>query len=168
MSLAASLLPEIDREMAITRTLLSAVPDDGLDWRPHPKSMTLGELAGHCAAIPIFFRSAVEDADLDAAPVGKPSPEFGGWKGREASLAKFDRLVADGRTALVKATDAQLSGNWSFSAAGTPMYTMPKVAAIRAFFLSHLIHHRGQLSVYLRLRDIPVPQIYGPSADFPR
>jgi uncharacterized damage-inducible protein DinB len=167
MSLADSLLPEIDRELAITRSLLAVVPEDAPDWRPHAKSMSMGELAAHTAVTPIFFKSAVEDTEFDAAPVGKPKPEFAMWQGREAALATFDKFAADGRAGLVSLSDADLFETWNFVAAGTPFYSMPRVAAIRSFFLNHMIHHRGQLSVYLRLRDVPVPQIYGPSADFP-
>jgi uncharacterized damage-inducible protein DinB len=167
MSIAQSLLPELDHEMAVMRTLLAVVPDDAADWRPHPKSMSLGDLAAHCAVIPIFLKSAVEGNEFEAAPAGKPHAEFVKWQGTEAALASFDKLVAAGRAGLATVSDAELFQNWSFLVAGTPKYTMPRIAVIRTFFLNHLIHHRGQLSVYLRLRDVPVPSIYGPSADFP-
>lgn len=164
MSIADALLPEFDREMGVTRRLLERVPDGQFAWQPHAKSMRLGRLAEHLAELPTWVVSAIELDSLDMAtarrPEGYQSPAT-----RAAVLAMFDEKVATGRALLKGKTDAELLAPWTLLRAGQPLFTMPKAGVLRSFVMNHIIHHRGQLSVYLRLLDIPLPSIYGPSAD---
>jgi len=165
MTISESLLPEYDQETASTRRLLERVPDGRLSWSPHPKSMPLGALATHLANLPQWTVYTLERTSLDVAPPGeKPMRAEPVTSGREA-LAKFDQNVAAGRKAIEKATDADWAVSWSLLAAGQEIFTIPRLAAVRSFVLNHLIHHRAQLGVYLRLNDVPLPQIYGPTAD---
>lgn len=164
MSLVDGLLPEFDREMGVTRRLLERLPDGQFAWQPHPKSMTLGRLAEHLAELPQWVGTAVKDAGLDLATARRPD----GYQPpatRDAVLAMFDANVAAARGVLTGRSDAELMAPWSLQRAGQTIFTMPKAGVLRAFVLSHIIHHRGQLSVYLRLHDVPLPSIYGPSAD---
>ena len=160
MSISAALLPEFDHEMATTRKTLERVPDDKLGWTPHDRSMTLGRLASHIAEMPAW---GVAGLKMDSLDMGGYKP----WQGasREEILAVFDKNVADARAAIAGADDATYMSNWSLTAGGQTLMTMPKIAVVRSFVLNHVIHHRGQFSVYLRLNDIAVPSIYGPSAD---
>ncbi|MGH7594313.1 MAG: DinB family protein [Gemmatimonadales bacterium] len=168
MSIAESMLAEFDSEMATTRRLLAIVPNEAADWKPHEKSMSLGALAAHVGAIPFFVLSALQSTEFDTHPPGgQPTTEFPKWVNRDETLARYDKLVAAGRKALASAKDEELMVPWSFKKAGVTRMTMPRIAVIRVLFLNHLIHHRGQLSVYLRLRDVPLPSIYGPTADSP-
>jgi uncharacterized damage-inducible protein DinB len=155
------LLAEYDHEVATTLKLIERVPADRLAWKPHDKSMTLGGLAQHIANLPTWTAPILEQAsfDLATAPPNLPEPSS-----QEEILERFERSTAKARQALDK-TDAELTAPWTLRRAGQEMFTMPRIAAFRSFVLSHLIHHRGQLSVYLRLNDIAVPAIYGPSAD---
>lgn len=163
MPLVDALLPEFDHEMATTRKVLERVPGDRFAWQPHAKSFSLGALAAHVAALPAWgeatlTRSAFEIAD-NPRPVSPAShPDL---------MATFDQHVAAARAALTGRTDAELLAPWALTRRGTTIFSMPKAAVLRSFVLSHLIHHRGQLSVYLRLLDVSVPSIYGPSADEP-
>jgi uncharacterized damage-inducible protein DinB len=164
MSIAGGLLPEFDREMGVTRRLLERVPDGQFDWRPHAKSMTLGRLAEHLAELPQWFGYTIAQNGIDLAAARRPD----GYQppaSRDAVLAMFDTNVAAARAALDGQTDAELLAPWTLSRAGQQMFTMPKAGVLRAFVLNHMVHHRGQLSVYLRLHDVPLPSIYGPSAD---
>jgi len=160
MSIGAALLPEFDHEMATTRKTLERVPDDKLGWKPHEKSMTLGRLASHIAEMPSWGSVGLNMDSLDMSNY-KP------WQGasREEILGVFDKNVAEARAAIAAADDAKYMSNWSLTAGGQTLLTMPKIAVVRSFMLNHVIHHRGQFSVYLRLNDIAVPSIYGPSAD---
>jgi uncharacterized damage-inducible protein DinB len=160
--LSAGLLPELDQEMAATRTCLERLPEDKLDWRPHPKSWTLGELSAFMAILPTWVTTtiALDSLDLAGTPqTGKPA------RSRAALLESFDNHVAAAREALRDATDEHLMGPWTLLKGGKTLLTQPRSAILRGFALNHLIHHRGQLTVYLRLLDVPVPAIYGPSAD---
>jgi uncharacterized damage-inducible protein DinB len=165
MAITDALLPEFDHEMATTRRLLDRVPEARFSWKPHDKSMTLGQLAGHLANIP-YWCSATLGApvlDLDALPAdARPK---GGPASRDALLEEFDRKVAAARAQLAETTDSQFLSPWTLKKGTQELFTMPCVAAIRSFVMSHSIHHRGQLSVYLRLNDVPIPPIYGPTAD---
>ncbi|HEV2201821.1 MAG TPA: DinB family protein [Bryobacteraceae bacterium] len=160
MSISAALLPEFDHEMATTRRTLERVPEENFAWKPHEKSMTLGRLASHIAEMPSW---GVTGLTTDSLDMGNYKP----WQGasREEILGVFDKNVAAARTAIAGADDAKYMSNWSLTAGGKTMMTMPKVAVVRSFVLNHIIHHRGQLSVYLRLNNVAVPSIYGPSAD---
>jgi len=163
MSIAESLLPEFDREMGLTRRILDRVPDGQFDWKPHDKSMTLGRLAEHLAELPGWARVSILENGIDMAsgrPPGYVSPET-----RTAVLAMFDKNVADARAALTGRTDAEMMAPWTLKAQGKEVFTMPKAVVMRGFVMNHMVHHRGQMSVYLRLQNVPVPSIYGPSAD---
>jgi uncharacterized damage-inducible protein DinB len=164
MSIAQSLLPEYDHELATTRRVLERVPEQDFGWRPHAKSMTLGQLAGHVANLPFWLSATIEAPSYDLAARGDqanpPAPPSSA-----ALLEEFDRKVKAARAALAKSTDAELTARWSLKHGDQEIFSMPRVAAIRSFVMNHLIHHRGQLTVYLRLRDVPLPPVYGPTAD---
>ena len=165
MSISKSLLPEFDYEMQTTRKVLERVPDDKFDWKPHPRSTAMGGLATHVANIPTWAINAVKQDSLDLAPRGIPVPPMEVAKGNDLLLQTFDSNVAKAREAIAGAADESLFQPWTLLMNEKAIMTLPRVAVIRSFVLNHLIHHRGQLSVYLRLNDIPVPSIYGPSAD---
>ena len=160
-----ALLPEFDMEMANTRKTLERVPDDKLGWKPHDKSMTLGRLAGHLAELPWWGEMTIENDTFDVAPQGAPPQQGLTAKSRQEALDAFDKNVAAMRTAIAGATDERLMKPWSLLKGGQAIMTMPKIAVLRGFVMNHTIHHRAQLGVYLRLNNIPVPSIYGPSAD---
>lgn len=159
--LSKALLPEFDHEMQTTRRTLERVPEDKLAWKPHEKSMSMGQLATHLATINHWAESimATESFDTSTAP---PSPQL---KSRSEILSAFDANVASARKAIAAATDGELLKPWSLISAGKTIFSLPRIATLRSFIFSHVIHHRGQLSVYLRLNNVPVPSIYGPSAD---
>ena len=165
MGLSKSLLPEFDHEMANTRKTLERVPDDKSDWKPHEKSMAMGGLATHLSNIPTWAVYAIGQDSLDLVPEGKPLPPAELAKSQAELLATFDMNVAKARAAIAGASDAELFKPWSLMTNGNTIMTMPKIVVLRGFVMSHMIHHRAQLGVYLRLNDIPVPAIYGPSAD---
>jgi uncharacterized damage-inducible protein DinB len=161
MALVDSLLPEFDHEMGTTRRLLERVPEDKIDWRPHPRSFTLGQLAQHVATIPLWGSMTLTQSELDIAAPGEQTP----IRTQAGLLAHFDGHVKATRAALAGKMDAELMVPWTLKRGPDTIFSMPKVAVWRSFVLSHLIHHRGQLCVYLRMNDVPVPSIYGPSAD---
>ena len=165
MSISKSILPEFDHEMANTRKTLERVPDDKFSWKPHEKSMTLGGLATHLANIPSWTKNTFAADELDIAPPGAPPYKLEEAKSTAELLEAFDKNVASARAALEGATDENWQGKWSLLMTGKPIFTLPRTAVMRGFILSHSIHHRAQLGVYLRLLDVPVPSIYGPSAD---
>jgi uncharacterized damage-inducible protein DinB len=160
MAMREALLAEYDHEMGTTRRLLERVPDDRLAWKPHEKSMALGELATHLGNIPNWTATIMNESSFDLAA----APKLEAKASRAEILAHFDRAAASSRS-LMDRTDAEYAAPWSLKRGGQLMFTLPRVAALRSFVLNHTIHHRGQLSVYLRLNDVPVPPIYGPSAD---
>lgn len=161
MPLAEALLPEFDHEMAVTRKLLERVPEDRFDWKPHQKSMSLGQLAQHVATLPMWGAVTMSQTEFDAA--GQPG--LVPAAGRADLLALFDRNVRDARAALVGKGDGEMMAPWALKNAGKTIFSMPRAAVWRSFVLNHLVHHRGQLSVYLRMQDVPLPSMYGPSAD---
>jgi uncharacterized damage-inducible protein DinB len=163
MSIAESLLPEFDREMGLTRKVLERVPDGDFAWRPHPKSMTIGRLAEHLAELPLWLSISVTDPGIDLG-MGRP-PDYRPPDTRAAVLAMFDKHVAMARTALNGRSDAEMMAPWTLKNQGKEVFTMPKAAVVRGFAMNHMIHHRGQMMVYLRLKDVAVPSVYGPSAD---
>jgi uncharacterized damage-inducible protein DinB len=163
--IAQSLLPEFEQEMAGVRKTLERVPDDKFDYKPHPKSGSLGWLAGHLANLPSWTVFTLQQDSLDLAPAGGQQFKLPETKNRKQLLDVFDKNVADARQALTNATDDQIMKPWSLLKTGQTIMTMPKVVVLRSFVLNHIIHHRAQLGVYLRLNDVPVPSIYGPSAD---
>ena len=165
MAIRDGLLPEFDQEMANARRTLERVPDDKLTWKPHPKSGAMGWLAGHVAQLPSWAGIAVGQDSLDLEPDGKPTTPPPPPKSRQEILEMFDKSVAAGRAAIAGASDEHLLKPWTLLKNGQTIMTLPRVAVLRSFVLNHLIHHRAQLGVYLRLNDLPVPSIYGPSAD---
>ncbi len=165
MSYAATILPEFDQELANTRKVLERVPDNKLDWQAHPKSHTIGWNANHLAEIPSWVPGMLTAPSWDFAPVGGEHYQSPKLASRQAILELFDRNVAAARKALAAAKDEQMTQPWSLLQAGNVLFTMPRAAVIRKFILNHLIHHRAILCVYLRLNDVPVPGMYGPSGD---
>jgi uncharacterized damage-inducible protein DinB len=165
MSYAETLLPEFDQEMASTRRVLERIPDDKLDWKPHPKSNTIGWNANHVADIPNWAVLALTRPSLDIAPPDGPKYGFPALTSRKEILDLFDRNVTAARQAITEARDEDMGRPWTLSQAGQVFFTMPRSAVVRGFVLNHLIHHRAHLCVYLRLNDAPVPGMYGPSGD---
>jgi uncharacterized damage-inducible protein DinB len=163
MAIVDSLIPEFDHEMATTRKVLERVPEDRFDWRPHQKSFSLGVLAKHVATLPTWGTETLTRSEIDL--VGNSPPASAASKSE--LLGAFDKNVAEVRAALAGKSDAELMAMWSLKRNGKTVFSMPKTTVLRSFVLNHLIHHRAQLTVYLRLLDIPVPSIYGPSADEP-
>ena len=152
-----------DEEMPLTRKCLERVPDDKWDWRPHPKSPTLGWLANFCAQLITWTRMTIEK---DGITFGDPSTARPAeLKTRAEVLALFDKNVADSRAALAAATDEQFAKTWTIRSGDQILVSRPTEEVLRRWVLHHAIHHRAQLGVYLRLLDIPVPAVYGPTAD---
>jgi uncharacterized damage-inducible protein DinB len=165
MSIAQSLLPEFDHEMAGTRKTIERIPDDKLDWKAHPKSNTIGWVAAHLANIVKWTDYTLTSDSLDIAPPGKEPMRTPVPSSIAEILETFDKNLAISRAKLVEASDEELMKPWSLLSGGQTVLTMPKIGVLRTFVLNHSIHHRGHLCVYLRLNDIPVPALYGPSAD---
>jgi uncharacterized damage-inducible protein DinB len=161
MPIKDGLLVEFDHEMATTRKLLERVPEEKLGWKPHAKSMSLGGLATHLANLPRWGGTILNESffDLAASP-----PNLQEKTSRAEILAAFDEDTKQARASLDK-TDAELMAPWVLRRGAHEIFSLPRMAAFRTFVLYHIVHHRGQLSVYLRLNDVPVPAIYGPSAD---
>ena len=157
--IGASLLPEFDQEMATTRRVLERVPGERGDWKPHPKSFSLGHLAQLVSWMPGWIANTLRETKLDLQGAAGYSLEK-----TETLLAGFDRNVKDARAALEAAKDADFEVPWSLTRGEQVLFTAPRAAVVRSH-ISHLSHHRGQLTVYLRLLDVPVPSIYGPTAD---
>ncbi len=165
MPIAESMLPEFDHEMATTRRLLERVPDDRASWTPHPKSTRLGALAAHIASLPRFARMALTTTELDFDPPGGSRFTPPAFEGTAKNLETFDEHVRQARAAIAAASDADLMVPWSLKRRGETQFTLPRVGVLRTLMMNHIIHHRGQLSVYLRLNDVALPPIYGPTAD---
>ena len=165
MPINQALLPEFDHEMANTRKALERVPEDKFAWKPHEKSMTMGRLATHLAELLGFVPTALETESFDFAPPGAPPRQPKTAASRLELLEMFDSNVAAARAAIAAATDPQLMVTWTLLLGGRTMFSMPRIAVLRGMVVNHIIHHRGQLAVYLRLNDVPVPALYGPSAD---
>ena len=165
MTIGQSMLNEFDQEMQNTRKTLERCPDEKWNWKPHDKSGTLGWLAVHIGTIPEWIPMTINTEELDYAPVGGPSYEPPKIANRKELLAAFDKGSAEARAALASVSDAEVTKNWKLLAGGKEIFTMPRIACIRGMCLNHLIHHRAQLTVYFRLLGVPVPGLYGPSAD---
>lgn len=164
MSPIDAILMEMSHEAATTRRLLERVPAQHLTWKPHEKSMTMGRLATHIAEIPGWISTIL---DKDGFEVGA-SPHTPQTAGSVAELlGMFDKNIPMAEAAIRRQTMDRLSSTWRITKKGQVMVEMPRMGVIRTLLLNHLIHHRGQLSVYLRLKDVPLPSIYGPSADTP-
>jgi uncharacterized damage-inducible protein DinB len=154
------LIQEFDREMTNTRKTLERVPEEKWNWKPAEKSGTLGWLAGHVATLPGFGTVIIKQPSLEIAGANFPRVEKHGML-----MDTFDRAVQDTRAALSGLTDDQLKQNWTLTNNGQTIFTLPRYHALRAMCFSHIIHHRAQLTVYFRLLGVPVPALYGPSAD---
>jgi uncharacterized damage-inducible protein DinB len=165
MSIVETLLPEFDHEMASTRRILEVVPEDDRAWRPHAKSSSLGSLAAHIVVLPLWGSLVLQRTELDLGLPTMASIAQMPFTTVAELLERFDRHVREARTALESTSDAAMAATWTLKNRGTTVFSMPRAAVLRGFILSHLIHHRGQLSVYLRLRDVPLPSLYGPTAD---
>ena len=163
MSILKALRPEYDHEMATTRRLLDRVPEAEFAWKPHDKSMSLGQLSGHLANIPTWCNAILDQSEFDLASIVDTRPRQP--ESRTALIKEFDDKVSAARGNLVRRTDAELVSPWTLKNAEHQIFTLPRISAIRSFVMNHSIHHRGQLSVYLRLKNVPLPSMYGPTAD---
>jgi uncharacterized damage-inducible protein DinB len=161
MSIAQSLLPEFDNEMANTRKMLERIPENKWDYKPDPKSMPMGRLASHVAEMVGWLKDVIQTPSLDIPPDTKAYTATS----RKELLEKFDQNAASSRAELAQVSDQAMMQEWSLKFGGNTMFSMPRVAVIRSMIMNHVIHHRAQLSVYYRLNGVPVPGMYGPSAD---
>ncbi len=164
MALVDALLPEFDHEIASTRRLLDRLPEQQLAWKPHAKSMALGALAEHLGQLGVWGELTLTQSAVDLETTARP-PGYQPMTAKADILAHFDARMAAARAALVGRTDAELMAPWTLRRGAQEFFTMPKASCWRTFVMNHLIHHRGQLTVYLRELDVPLPSIYGPSAD---
>ena len=165
MAINEMLLSEFDHEMSIARKFLERAPSEKFSWKPHEKSMTMGQLVGHIAEIPSWVVPTLEMPSLDLAPKDGPAYQMPKIGSSAEAVQILDKYVAAARPAISKITEVQLAEPWSLMKTGVTLFTMPKGLVLRNFVLNHVVHHRAQLGVYFRLNDIPVPQTYGPSAD---
>ncbi len=165
MAIRDALLPEFDQEMAGVRKTLERVPVDKFDWRPHVKSGSMIWLAGHIANLVGWTSMTIATDQLDLAPGGEPMAVPPTPTSVDELLATFDAKAAEARAAIAGASDDTLMQPWTLLHNGQTTMSMPKVAVLRSFVMNHVIHHRAQLGVYLRMNEVPVPSIYGPSAD---
>jgi uncharacterized damage-inducible protein DinB len=165
MQLSAMFLSEFDQEMTTARKTLERIPDDKLSWKPHEKSMPLDRLAGHVAELAGWAVPTIEQDSLDFMPAGGPPFQPTIAKSAKHVLEVFDKNRDASRRAISGASDELLMKNWSLLRGGQTLMTMPRFAVLRTFCINHIIHHRAQLGVYLRLNNIAVPSVYGPSAD---
>ena len=161
MTIGESLLPEYDHEMNTTRKTLERLPDDKLGWQPHEKSMTLGRLASHIAEMPQWAVVTLQTETLELDPKQK------GYLAASAAalLEKFDTDVPEARQLLATISDEDMFKLWTLKVDGKSAFEMPRIGVLRSMVMNHMIHHRAQCGVYLRLLDVPVPGAYGPSAD---
>jgi uncharacterized damage-inducible protein DinB len=160
--LAMAFLGELENEAKVTRNCLTRIPEEKFDWKPHEKSMSMGRLATHVAEMFDWIRGTLTKSELDFA-AGDYVPFEA--KTNAELVEYFDRTIAEAKELVAKTSDEQFLEPWTLKNGDETYFTMPKVAVMRSFVVNHIIHHRGQLSVYMRLNDIPVPSIYGPSAD---
>lgn len=167
MTIAELLVPEIEREAATTRSYLALVPDNQSEFRPHPKSMALGQLAVHLATIPRLSEIALQGREYDIDPADRSGFKLPEFQSAAETVKLFDTNVQDAKRLIQETSDEKFAEAWSLKKRGSVIFTLPRAAAFRSFFPNHLIHHRAQLGVYLRLLNIPVPQAYGPTADSP-
>jgi len=161
MAINEALIGELQYEAATTRKVLERIPPETFDWKPHEKSMSMHRLATHVADMFGWYAPTLEQDELDfAGGYEEPKPA-----NTEELVALFDKNVATAMESLQKTEDAAFMKDWTLRNGEQIYFTMPKAGVIRSFVMNHIVHHRGQLSVYLRLNDIPVPALYGPSAD---
>jgi uncharacterized damage-inducible protein DinB len=160
MSIVDSILMELDQEAQTTKRVLDRIPEDKLAWKPHPKSFSLGQLALHIASVPGSVAAAAVPDSMEAPNFSQPEP-----KSRQEVLDTFSKSLESAKDALKKMDDARLMSLWSLTRNGKVLMSVPRIGFIRSILMNHNYHHRGQLSVYLRMLGVPVPSIYGPSAD---
>lgn len=165
MAIRDGFLPEMELEFAATRRVLERVPEDKADWRPHAKSTPMGQLAQHVADIPGWSGAILAADHYDLAPPDGPPYTPPVWRSRRELLASFDEKVAAAMQTVKGLDDGAFHALWTLKKSGGTLMTMPRTAVLRSFILNHLIHHRAQLIVYLRMNDVPLPAIYGPTAD---
>lgn len=165
MTIGESLLGELDHEFGGARTTLERVPEDQYDWKPHPRSGSMIWLAGHLANLPSWAPLTIAGDELDLMPDGKPMDPPPEPANNADLVATFDMHAAAARAAIAGASDETLLRPWTLLQNGREVLTLPKITVLRSFVMNHLVHHRAQLCVYLRMNDIPVPPLYGPSAD---
>jgi len=164
-SFCHSLLGELNFEIISTGKLLERVPGDKFDWVPHTKSMRLGGLAHHITQIPRYSRMVLSFETFDVKSPEAVAARVPAATNPKELMERWEQSIADMRTVVAEASDEQLAKTFTLKADENTIFSLPRKIALRTFVLNHLIHHRGQLSVYLRLLDIPIPSIYGPSAD---
>jgi uncharacterized damage-inducible protein DinB len=165
MAFKEALLAEFDHEIGSTRRLLERVPDAQLRWKPHEKSYSLGDLSGHIANLSTWMNRILESTDFDLATAADARPSSPA--STHETLQRLDLNAKSARATLAAQTDASLLAAWTLKNAGREVFTMPRASVLRSFVFNHLIHHRGQLTVYLRLQNVPLPSLYGPTADEP-
>lgn len=168
MPIRDAILAEFDNEMITTRKLLERVPAEKSEWKPHEKASTLGKLSMHVATLPRFVKRTMQQTELDFNPPdGERTTTPPQFESVEKMLATFDAIVAEAHGLIAEADDDSLRVIWTAKNRGNTFFTLPRKGVLRTFVMNHLIHHRGQLSVYLRALDVPLSSIYGPTADEP-
>lgn len=167
MSVVASLKAEFAQEAATTRAILALVPEGRPDWKPHPKSMALGVLAMHVAEMPMWAPNILREPAFDIAPPNAEPYKTPAFTTAAFAVQIFDAGVKAMNEAFDQMDDAELGETWRFLSGGAEMMAMPRGVALRSWVLNHIVHHRAQLGVYLRLLDVPLPGSYGPTADNP-
>lgn len=168
MSMSARLLPAFDQLIQGTKQHLAVIPDSRLGWKPHDKSYTIGQLGSHLANLPHWVMATLGRDSLDVAPAdGSEPPPNPVYESADEMVAALDQATDQARAMIGSTSDETFMTPWTLLMGGEEMFTMPKIATLRVFVMDHMIHHRGQLTVYLRLLDVPVNQTFGPTADFP-
>lgn len=165
MSLSQSILPEFDNEMANTRRTLERVPQEKFGWKPHEKSWSMGDLATHLSNLPSWTEITLTQESFDMNPEGEEPETATPATSTQELLDLFDENVKKAREVISSTTDENFMKPWTLLSGGETVLSLPKIGVLRSFVMNHIIHHRAQLGVYLRLNDLPVPAIYGPSAD---
>jgi uncharacterized damage-inducible protein DinB len=167
MPLRDLLLPEWDSECAASRRVLERLPEDRYAWKPHEKSPSVANLAAHLANIAEWGALTLRHDEYDLAPPGAPAYTLQEPRNRAELLARFDKAHDEGRRALGDVSDEAFARPWTLKLGGKAFRIWPRYSALRGFVMNHAIHHRAQLSLYLRLLNVPVPSVYGPTADEP-
>lgn len=162
MRIADPYVEELTTEASTTRRVLERVPEAHLNWRPHSKSMSLGQLAWHVATLPRQLTEFVTGDELDFGAAAAGPPTVGS---QQELLEAFTSSIEQARSYLANLSDERATGTWRLMAGGRQLFAAPRAAVLRSFLFNHWYHHRGQLLVYLRLLDVPVPSVYGPTAD---
>lgn len=165
MSIGTDFIPEFEQEMTATRRTLEAIPDRLLSWQAHPDLRTIGWVANHLAELPGWVAGTLGADEWDIHPVGGEPYQSPSFDRTQDILALFDRNIASAKAALMQASDEVMQADWSLKAAGRILFTMTRAGVVRRWVLNHTVHHRGHLCVYLRLNDLSIPALYGPSGD---